>query len=166
MSTTKKWKWKFNYDWSIIMGTSYLWFYHDILQFPNSGKPHRIKIHVNLGIAHIAFGLPPHSNGQFLLKIFNSAGPKMCKGNVIWTRQARKPKEILRSAGAKILVSSRPGLSPTISWKWPSTTLSLSFGLFPERNHSFGVFPSSELFKNRPEYASVTHVLHSIVQHV
>ena len=76
------------------MGTSYLWFYHDILQFPNSGKPHRIKIHVNLGIAHIAFGLPPHSNGQFLLKIFNSAGPKMCKGNVIWTRQARKPKEI------------------------------------------------------------------------
>ena len=70
------------------MGTSYLWFYHDILQFPNSGKPHRIKIHVNLGIAHIAFGLTPHSNGQFLLKIFNSAGPKMCKGNVIWTRRA------------------------------------------------------------------------------
>ena len=70
------------------MGTSYLWFYHDILQFPNSGKPHRIKIHVNLGIAQIAFGLPPHSNGQFLLKIFK------CKGNVIWTRQARKPKEI------------------------------------------------------------------------
>ena len=96
LSRTKKWKWKwkFNYDWSIIMGTSYLWFYHDILQFPNSGKPHRIKIHVNLGIAQIAFGLPPHSNGQFLLKIFNSAGPKMCKGNVIWTRQARKPKEI------------------------------------------------------------------------
>ena len=70
------------------MGTSYLWFYHDILQFPNSGKPHRIKIQVNLGIAQIAFGLPPHSNGQFLLKIFK------CKGNVIWTRQARKPKEI------------------------------------------------------------------------
>ena len=58
--------------------------------FPNSGKPHRIKIHVHLSIAQIAFGPHPHthSNGKFVLKIFNLGGPKMCKGNVIWTRWA------------------------------------------------------------------------------
>ena len=53
------------------MGTSYLWFYHDILQFQNSGKPHRIKIHVHLGIAQIALGPPPpHSNGHSVALFF------------------------------------------------------------------------------------------------
>ena len=42
--------------------------------------------------------------------------------------------------------SYRLGLSPTLSWKWPRATLSPSFGLFFERNHSFGVFPVSQNF--------------------
>ena len=36
--------------------------------------------------------------------------------------------------------SSCPGLSPTLSWKWPRPTLSSSFGLFLEREPFFGVF--------------------------
>ena len=36
--------------------------------------------------------------------------------------------------------SSCPGLSPTLSWKWPRPTLSSSFSLFLEREPFFGVF--------------------------
>ena len=70
------------------MGTSYLWFYHDILQFPNSGKPHRIKIHVHLGIVQIAFGPPPHTQTGSLFLKFSILKLDLCKGNVIWTRRA------------------------------------------------------------------------------
>ena len=52
--------------------------------------------------------------------------------------------------------SSCPGLSPTLSWKWRHPTLSPSFGLFLERNHSFGVFHGSQFFTKRSEYAPVT----------
>ena len=38
------------------------------------------------------------------------------------------------------------GVSPTLSWKWPRTTLSPSFGPFFERNHSFGVKMVSQNF--------------------
>ena len=63
---------------------------------------------------------------------------------------SRKRKRYNSSAGAKMTV--RSGLSPTLK-KVTRATLSPSFGLFLERNHSFGVFQSSQFFPKWSEYA-------------
>ena len=49
--------------------------------------------------------------------------------------------------------SSCPGLSPTLSWKWPPPTLSSSFGLFLEREPFFGVFQVGHFGPFGPKHA-------------
>ena len=56
--------------------------------------------------------------------------------------------------------SYRPGLSPTLSWKWPRATLSPSFGPFFERNRLFRVFSGCSrcpmMSEKRSEYGPDT----------